>query len=346
LKELADRVKRTLRERIGKAIEEGHLDVADALGQRLVRIDGEGFESERLLNAIAQSKTAWEYINRGRVRDAEEICRRLSSIFPKASWLTAMLKHLESAGEAMEALRTGPLGLLGTMSAEAATMPPTSERGMGASPMQPPPERPAHGRGPHATDEALPSKFIIQVDGAGSVMVVRQPSVTIGPISSSRVPDVALIAEPNAPLITIERADEDYFLRGAVFAINDKPASDKLLASGDRIALTPRCRIGFLLPSAASTSAAIDLIGARFPRADVRRVILLDRDLVIGPGAGSHVRCDTTPEPIVLHVRDHRLFCRASAEVEVEGRPMDRLLGIPLGAHVRVGLVSFVVTKA
>jgi hypothetical protein len=216
--------------------------------------------------------------------------------------------------------------------------------------MQPPLERQEHGRGAHATDKAedstLPSKFVIQVDGAGSAMVVRQPVVTIGPVSSSRVPDIGLSAEPNAPVVTIERAAADYFLRGSVFAVNDRPAGDRLLASGDRIAITPRCRIGFLVPSAASTSAAIDLIGARFPRADVRRVVLMDRDLVIGPGASSHVRCDTTPEPIVLHVRDNRLFVRATAEVEVEGKPMDRVSGIPIGAHVRVGLVSFVVTKA
>jgi hypothetical protein len=184
------------------------------------------------------------------------------------------------------------------------------------------------------------------VDGAGSCLVLRQPVVTVGPISSSKLPDVALIAEAGAPVATIERVDEDYFVRGSVFAINDKPAGDKLLTNGDRISLTPRCRLGFLVPSAASTTAVIDLIGARFPRADLRRVVLMDREVVIGPGMTSHVRCDTTPEPIVLHVRDNRLFCRTSGEVEVDGKPMDRVQGIPLGAHVRVGLVSFVVTKA
>jgi hypothetical protein len=192
----------------------------------------------------------------------------------------------------------------------------------------------------------LPSKFIVQIDGAGSCMVLRQPTVTIGPISSDRIPDIGLIAEAGAPVATIERADEDYFLRGSVLAVNDKSASNKLLVSGDRISLTPRCRVSFQLPSAASTTAVLDLIGARFPRADVRRVVLLDRELVIGPGQTAHMRCDTTPEPIVLHVRDNRLFCRTTAEVEVNGQPMDREKGIPLGAHVRVGLVSFVVTKA
>jgi hypothetical protein len=170
--------------------------------------------------------------------------------------------------------------------------------------------------------------------------------VTIGPVSSSQRPDVGLIAEPGAPVATVERVDEDYFVRGSIYAVNDKPAANKLLVSGDRIALTPRCRLGFTLPSAASTTAVLELTGARFPRADVRRVILMDRELVIGAGSASHVRCDSTPDPIVLHVRDNRLFCRAAGEVEVDGQPLDREKGIPLGTHVRVGMVSFVVTRA
>src|SRR5204862_7568314 len=89
---------------------------------------------------------------------------------------------------------------------------------------------------------ALPSKFMLRVDGAGGYCVLRQPHVTIGPVSSSRLPDIGLIAEPGLPIATIERADEgDYFLRGGgIVAVNDKAADSKLLASGDRIALPPR----------------------------------------------------------------------------------------------------------
>jgi len=362
IKELTDRVRKALREEISQAIEEGRLDRADSLGQRLSRVDETGLDSQQLLNAIAQCRTAWERIDRGRIHEAEEACRRLSTIYPKAKWLSAACEHLEKANESLEALRTGPLGLLATEGAAIhrdtpTQMPTSSARDTGSPPTSREPSpvpampvihTPQHGRDGRVTVEAsgLPSKFLIQVDGAGSCLVLRQSVVTVGPISSSKLPDVALIAEAGAPVVTIERADEDYFVRGSVFAINDKPAGDKLLVNGDRISLTPRCRLAFLQPSAASTTAVIDLIGARFPRADLRRVVLMDRELVIGPGMTSHVRCDTTPEPIVLHVRDNRLFCRTTGEVEVDGKSMDRVQGIPLGAHVRVGLVSFVVTKA
>jgi tetratricopeptide (TPR) repeat protein len=350
IKQLSDRLKIVLRDRLNDAIEEGRLDRADSLGQRLIRVDEQGAESQHLLAALSQCKAAWDRIDHGRVHDAEEICRRLTVQFPKAKWITEACKHLSAASDSMESLRTGPLGLLTTAPQfrhDAPTQAPSmATRGMGASPMRSEPRPEAvHGRGAHAT-EGLPSKFIVQVDGAGSCMVLRQSTVTIGPVSSDRIPDIGLIAEAGAPVATIERADEDYFLRGSVLAVNDKPAANKLLVSGDRISLTPRCRVSFVTPSAASTTAVLDLIGARFPRADVRRVVLLDRELVIGPGMSSHMRCDTTPEPIVLHVRDNRLFCRSSAEVEVNGQPMDREKGIPVGANVRVGLVSFVVTQA
>jgi hypothetical protein len=54
------------------------------------------------------------------------------------------------------------------------------------------------------------------------------------------VPDVALVAEPGAPVATIERTDDDYFVRSALVQVNDKPTTSKLLMTGDRIALSPR----------------------------------------------------------------------------------------------------------
>jgi hypothetical protein len=150
------------------------------------------------------------------------------------------------------------------------------------------------------SNEMLPSKFMIQVDGAGSFLVLTKSPATIGPISSSQIPDVALIAEPGAAVASIERIDDDYFHAG------------KLLASGDRITISPRCRLAFSVPNPSSTTAVLDLTAGRFPRADLRRVILLDRELVIGPGSASHIRADQISEPIALHIRDGRLWCRSS----------------------------------
>ena len=103
--------------------------------------------------------------------------------------------------------------------------------------------------------------------------------------------------------------------------------------------------MSFSLPTAASTSAALDLTGARFPRAEVRRIILLDRDLVLGPGSATHVRVENSSENIILHLREGRIFCEAKTPVEVNGAAMDRITGIPLDAHVKVGSVSFVISR-
>jgi hypothetical protein len=178
----------------------------------------------------------------------------------------------------------------------------------------------------------VPGRFILHIDGVGSFLVLRRPIVSIGSVSSDARPDLGLIAEPSLPGAVIERVEEDYFIRGGALQINGRPMQEKLLSSGDRLALSPRCRMTFRLPSGASTSALLELDGARLPRGDVRHVILLDRELIIGPGSSAHVRVDSLEQPIVMHVRQDHLIC---------GREK-----LALGQHVSIGNVSLVVTDA
>ncbi len=341
--DLCQRVCKSMKQRVASSINEGRLDLAESLVQTLSRLDDQSVETQQFRRAVEQSRLAWEAIDRGQPRRADEVLRRMTNQFPDARWLKDALKSVEQAEQALEALRAGPLGMLSgsaMVQANAPTQVPSS-RGTGLQPAQ----QPGHGLETRATQD-LPSRFIIQVDGAGSFCVVRQPLVTMGPVSSSRVPDVGLIAEPNAPVVSIERNDDDYFIRATgQIAVNDRPTNTKLLSRGDRIALSPRCRMTFNLPNPASTSATIDLTAGRFPRADVRRVILLDRDLIIGPGNATHIRADTLPGNIILLVRDNRLYVQSDSLVTVDGKPNDRSSGIPLGGHVDVGGLSFVVTR-
>ncbi len=349
--ELCAQVCQTMKKRIGTAINDGRLDLAETLVQRLAKLDDQSIEAQQFQKGVEQYRLAWTAIDRGEPRPAGEILRRLSNLFPDAKWAKDAVKHVENAEGALEALRAGPLGLLSSTAVrgDAPTevpMPPS--RGMAVPATHSPPQRQAHGRDAHATAEALPTKFMIQIDGAGTFYVLRAPLVTMGPVSSSRLPDVGLIAEPGAPVVSIERSEDDYFIRAtSAIAVNDRPTNSKLLMRGDRIAISPRCRLTFNLPNPASTSATVDLAGGRFPRGDVRRVILLDRDLIIGPGNGAHVRADHLPGNVMLVVRDGRLLVQSDAHVTVDGRPMDRLSGIPLGGHVDVGgSLSFVITQA
>lgn len=346
LTDLCLHVCKGMRDQIASSINEGRLDLADSLVQRLSKLDDQSVETKQYQRAVAQYRQAWEAIDRGQPRRADELLRRLTNLFPDARWLKDALKSVAQAEEALEALRGGPLGLLsgtGIVRGDAPTEVPAKSI-TGFQPLSPI----AHGLKTRDTaqDDALPSRFIIQVDGAGSFCVVRQPLVTLGPVSSSRVPDVGLIAEPNAPVVSIERNDDDYFIRATgPITVNDREASNKLLMRGDRIGLSPRCRMTFNLPNPASTSATIDLTAGRFPRADVRRIILLDRDLIIGPGTATHIRVDQIPGNIILLVRDGRLYVQSDSPVTVDGRPSERSSGIPLGGHVDVGGLSFVVTR-
>jgi hypothetical protein len=171
----------------------------------------------------------------------------------------------------------------------------------------------------------LPAKFVLQVDGAGGYLVLMKPRVTVGPISSSQRPDIPLMTEPGAPVIPIERIEDDYFVQ--------QPGSTRrLLNSGDRLSVSARCTLVFSLPNPASTTAALDLASGRFPRADLRRVILLDRDLIIGPGAASHVRTDQLTQPLVLQVRS--------------GQLMHRNQQMAMGKPVNIDGLSFALTIA
>jgi hypothetical protein len=183
---------------------------------------------------------------------------------------------------------------------------------------------------------------MLQVDGIGSFLVVRDRAVTIGPVSSSRRPDIGLLADASLPIAQLERVEEDYFVTGDGQAGTGR----KLLADGDRIVLGPRCRLKFGLPNAASATGVLHLSGTRLPSSDARRVILMSDSIIIGPGSSAHVRADQLTEPIVVFVRDSRLSVRSPQEVMVDGRPMDRQAGISIDSHVSTGGVSFAVTAA
>jgi hypothetical protein len=362
---LVGKVGKTVRNRAQSALEDGDVRLASAMLDRLSSIDGQCVETQRLREAVSQCRLAWSHLDRCEPRQAEEVVRRVAALLPGAKWPTAIARQLRQAAELLDELRAGPLGLCGIQSnagaAPARAAPPAPQHvngngHRGAEAVQPSPPRgpamlvnhvpPPLPNGDRGAD-AVPPRFVLQVDGAGSFLVVTQPRVLVGPVSSSRQPDVALLAEASASLAAIERVDEDYFLRAAgPMAVNGRACGGKMLANGDEVALSPRCRFTFRQPSAASTSAVIDLTGTRYPRADVRRVILLDRELVIGPGVGAHVRIDELTEKVVLHVKGGRLYAQTNQPVLVGGEEIAPRSAVPVGTHVKAGSVSFVVTRS
>ncbi|HMB95528.1 MAG TPA: hypothetical protein VKK61_05775 [Tepidisphaeraceae bacterium] len=296
LRELDGNIRTTLRQQVEALLVEGRIDQAQPLAERLSRLDPEGLATQQLRRTIERINAAWAAINHGQFHEAKEILHRVTKQLPQADWIEELLQHVSAADEALAAIRTSPLGFLTVDDAKKETSPRNS----------PQLSRPVLGPVSSPPKKMLPSKFILQIDGAGSYQIIRKSLVTLGPISSSHAADIALVTDPSTSPVTIERIEDDYFLRTT-------GASSKLLASGDRISLSPRCTLTFTLPNPSSTTATLELVAGRFPRADVRKVILMDRDLIIGASGAAHIRAEHLNNLMVIQATDERLICNGQA---------------------------------
>lgn len=348
VRELVGQTTKALTKRIDVAISAGRLDTAACVVKRLSNIAGESVETEQFARTIEQCRLAWEMIEKGQPWRAEEIVRRLAVVLPDADWIQAALKNLRTAAEAMDQLRAGPFAMLenGRGAAAAAVVNQSVERE--AARVVPVAHASPRREVPVANvNETIAKKLILQVDGVGSFLVVRGPRISMGPVSAASSVDLAMIADAAAPVVVLERTEEDYFLRsGMPITVNDKATKGKLLRNGDKIAVSPRCRMSFRVPSWKSTTAVLDLHSARLPRADVRNVVLMDREVIIGGGSASHVRVDEMNIPAMLVVRDGNMYCQSKLGVTIDGQAADGDTAIPLGKQVQVGGVSFVITAA
>ncbi len=323
----------------------GRLDRASAVLGALGELGQGRFELEELGRALRQCGQALAAIRRGDGRAASESLRRAEAMVGRAAWLREALGQAEQLAASLDGLQAGPLGLLGAMSGAGAAE--NSPAAGGAEQEAERGDRLEPGRAAGAAGEVMMEarqerpgrRLMLQVDGVGSYAVVTGRRVTVGSVSASRACDVGLIAEPSLPVATIERVEEDYFLRGpGRVEVNGKALTSTLLDDGDRLALSRRCRLMFRRPNAASGTALLALSSARFPRPDVRAVVLMDREIIIGPGPGAHVRVDDLENPVILYVQDGRWRCRVQGAAG-EGE------SVALEKSVRMGGLSFVLTR-
>lgn len=307
-----------------KTIELGHLEQANALMRRLQELPGRFIEADRLREVLHQCRDAAACVERADAAGAERLLSVLNGQLPKASWISDALTHVRSLRTSTEAILAGPLGAHRTA--------PTPE----------PVPLPRGNGSEHPSD----IDFLLHVDGAGGFRVIGSRSITIGPASSSRRVDVAVTADASAPIVTITRSDEDYFVQAQQpIEVNDKPVAHALLVSGDRIAVGPRCRLRFRRPNPASTSAVLDVTAGRLARGDVRQIILLDREMILGPGPAAHVRVDSLTGPAVLQRAGDGVICRAADPISIDGRPAGAEPILTPGARVTIGPVGLVLVR-
>jgi tetratricopeptide (TPR) repeat protein len=331
-------------QRVRADIEQGRLDRAGTFLQRLLPLGKDGTEVAELTEALAWCRQAAQHVTTGRPAAALPLLRKVKAICPSARWLDQAIADAKRAAEAYDELSAGPLGLSAADVSDCGLR--MADCGLESEPMTDPP---AASRNPQSgSSEAgdMPSRFVLQVDGVGSFLVFREARVTVGPISSSSRPMLALMADPNGPTVMIDRMEGDYFLRSQTpVGVNGQAVSEKLLADGDRITLSPRCSIRFHLPNPASTTAVLTVSGARLSRPDIKQLILMDRDILIGPYANDHIRTEQLKDPVALFAQNGRLLCRTKESILVDGHSFDPNVGLAMDKHVEIGKVSLVVAR-
>jgi len=346
--ELLGQIKARTIERIRLDLDQGRIDRATAFARRIIVPGKDGAEVAELIEALGRCRQAAEYIAAGTPAAALPLLRKVKMVCPSARWVDDAISNIKRASDAYEELEAGPLGL--TL-ADAAPIMDTGNPDVGAALAS------ANHREqgvvmreramPATGGDPLPSKFVMQIDGVGSFLVFRDARVTVGPISSSAKPMLGLMADPNMPVVTIERVDDDYFVRSAKpVDVNGRSVGEAMLRDGDRITLSSRCVIRFHLPNPASTTALLTISGARLHRPDIRQVVLMDRDILVGPYTNNHIRTDQLKEAVALFVQNGRLLCRAKDSILVDGCSLDPGVGLAVGKPIEIGKLSMVVAGA
>ncbi len=324
---------------ITEKLNTGRLDQAVDYLSWLTMLTPDSAQTKEFTYAIAQCRLAADSLNKRNLSRALETLRRLKTILPKAKWLETAVKDALKAVEAIDDLMVGPLSML-----EPVQMPDLS--GDQSLPDPSTVEKEILLACDN-TNEKMPSNFLLQIDGVGSYLVVCDSTTTIGPISSSQRPQIGLMAQPGLPVATIERSEGDYFIRSTdPVGVNENPVTDKLLEDADKISLSMRCRMKFNIPNAASATATISLASARLPNPDIRNIILMDREILIGPGMKNHIRASQMQGQVVLFMQNGKLLCRTDQPIEVDEKQYDSRIGLTVNKSIAIGKMSLVIKEA
>jgi tetratricopeptide (TPR) repeat protein len=343
LTDLAGDVRKHALDSVLAHLNQGRIDLAGALLHRTAPVANHSARFKEISSAVAYCQKAASAIGLSNPHDAAELLQRLHLILPSAKWLGDAIEQAQKASDQLNHLRIGPLGLIAVESPEDLDMPENEDAVIAPKKLRDLPGRPSPV-GPEVA--SLPSQFVLQVDGVGSFLVIPKQALTVGPISSSARPDLGLLVNPHLPSVTIEREDEDYFLTSSqTISVDNAATNRKLLNDGDRIRLSEKCRIKFNLPNAASTTATLVLSGARLPRPDINYVILMDREMLIGPGCNNHIRATSLQDTMALTLQKGRLICKSVRKQLIDGQPVAAGTALPMNRPVKLDRLSLVLTE-
>ncbi len=282
--------------------------------------------------AIEYCHLAVRQIDTGNFTAAIVNLKKVRTLQPKAKWITEAISQTQRAADAQQGLQAGPLGILENINEKAAA----------EMNFQEPQRKPVVAKTKNVSiDKPLNSgtqmRFILQIDGVGAYHVLCDDRVTIGPISGSKRCDIELVTAPDVLPKQIERVDGDYFMGFPDSTPGSKPASKQLLSDSQRVELSSRCRFKFSTPNPASSTACLTPSSARFPRADITGVILMDREILIGPERNNHIQSGQIDEAIVLFLQDNKILCRAQQPLTVGGHTLAAGQALPMDTQIEIG---------
>jgi hypothetical protein len=334
LQALTDDTVAAATERIRSWIDRGHLDLAEQLLAEVETLEPRTMELVALRRILAHCRDAAEQLEAGQFHRCALMVERAQAVAPRLKWLSGAAVHLKRAADEIDRLRAGPLGCVRCDLDQVESRPRGRRSGRRGGPRK----KIRHKGTPMSPNQTpRPNRFVLSVNGSGSFLVFCDPTVSVGPISSSQRPMVGLITDPSAPVVRIERSDGDYFLTSdRPVVVNDQPTSHHLLSARDKIALSGRCRITFVRPNAASDTAKLTFSGGRLPSADMRGVVLMGREMVLGPSGAAHVPVREMGKDMTLLARPGGIQLPDGTAAEVRGTPLSPGDALPFGEPVQL----------
>jgi hypothetical protein len=288
-------------------VEAARLDRVESLidsVRPLIDFDPELTEVCRAINSATEVNSLLEA---ARFNDAYLQLRKLAPLLGNVTWLSEVADKAKQAADLAVEIQSSPLSLISGSGSKTLPNKPVS-RIPNLS------DLPLPVRVSNPQSAALPERLILQIDGVGSALLLRQPEVSIGASGRTRPCDIALTGFPDGGSVTIERRSGRYQLTAANtqdVAVNDRSCQEKSLADKDSVRIGKRCRFKFRRPSADVPSAVLELTGAKLSRPDIRSVVLFDETLVVGPGQSSHLMARNVDQPLILFVRDGVFYVRS-----------------------------------
>ncbi len=344
--------------KIIKALEEGDLKTASELHRRLLQVSGPTLDIQKIEDIFKNLAKAGEAFDDARYEDALIYMGRLQLFIPQAHWVKDTVEDLKKLTDSLRALKTGPIGfaLEATKPWEvtfenAQTQVAQPQLQIPAIPNEIPIPTPAQKKA-QALAATPSTRHLLWIDGVGTYLLLSTDTVSIGRSGSSMRADLPVPTEIEGFHAEIRRIDEDFFItpaQGQVI-IDGKSIERKLLEDGDKVELTSRCGFRFYLPTQRTPTAVLKMRKNLRVEGHAQDIILMGGLVILGAGVpgstgnGCHICVPHEGKPIVLSRKNGHYRLKAPIEIEVDGEGAGLDAEVPVGAHVKIGELTFTIT--